>query len=277
MSVPKYYQSLISGPRTSSKFDSSIYFKDVEFFDSSAIGRFMHQRELLVKILGKEEETETWRLTANLVIIGIVSAVESYFRAMIRGVLIIDKGSRIKSYKNKVSYGAALFHASHLLPEALLEDSTFVSGVSIPKNLKSFLELDVNLQQKPEIDAVLKEYEKVCQLRHCIAHRSGLLGSKNAIELGLDSFSNHLEKPISLSLDSVNNVFNICHNLVLEFNDYIFEKIMAGTVHKEDWSGDLRKDKRKFLPFFTLFSPKPEDTEELKQQYYKFIEFFGIK
>ena len=170
------YKSLVSGARTSSKFDSEIYFKDLDLIESSPIERFVNQRELLTTILGKEEDTEEWVMKANLAIIGVVSGVESYFRAIIRRVLILDEDSRVHSYKNKVTYGAVLFHLSHLLPEALLEDSTFVSKESILKNVKDFLGLPIN-PQNPALNMALDEFVKVCQLRHCIAHRSGLLGS----------------------------------------------------------------------------------------------------
>ena len=153
------YKSLVSGPRTSSKFDSTIYFREVELFDSAPIERFISQRELLTRILGREEETEEWRVKANLAIIGIVSGVESYFRSIIRRVLITDEDSRAHSYKNKVSYGAVLFHLPHLLPEALLEDSTFLSKKTILDNIKNFLGLPINTQQTPALDTALDEFE----------------------------------------------------------------------------------------------------------------------
>lgn len=270
------YKSLISGHRTSSKFDSTIYFREVELADTSPIERFISQRELLTRILGREDDSDEWRTKANLSIIGIVSGVESYFRSIIRRVLISDDDSRAHSYRNKVSYGAVLFHLSHLLPEALLEDCTFVSKETIVKNINNFLGLAINPQQIPALDAALDEFEKVCHLRHCIAHRSGLLGSKNAIELGLDKFSTYLEKPISPTLDSVNNVFNICQNLVLEFNDQIFDRIIIRSIPKGIWTGDLRKDKKTFTPLFAIFSPTPNDQDELRKSYRSFTNHFGI-
>ncbi|MDG9918497.1 hypothetical protein N7645_14330 [Pseudomonas juntendi] len=270
------YKSLVSGPRTSSKFDSTIYFKDVELVDSSPISRFISQREILTRILGREDDSEEWRTKASLAIIGIVSGVESYFRSIIRRVLITDEDSRAHSYRNKVSYGAVLFHLSHLLPEALLEDSTFVSKETILKNIKNFLGLSINPQQIPALDSALDEFEKVCHLRHCIAHRSGLLGSKNAIELGLDKFSIYLEKPISPTLDSVNNVFNICQNLALEFNDQIFDCIITRSIPKGIWTGDLRRDKKIYSSLFAIFSPTPTDMDELKKSYRSFTGHFGI-
>ncbi|NYS59674.1 hypothetical protein [Vreelandella salicampi] len=270
------FKSSISGMRNSSRFDSTVYFQDVEVTDLSPIHRFVKQRELLTTILGAENDSAEWRMKANLVTIGIVSSVETYFRSIIRKCLITDDSSRAHSYRNKVSYGAALFHSPDLLPEALLEESTFLTGSRIVKNINDFTGLQLNIQKEPDLSKALDEYEKVCHLRHCIAHRSGHLGSKNAIELGLETFSEHLEKPIVLTFDAINNVFNICHNLVLECNDYIFESILARTVSRGLWTGDLRTDKKNFKPIFELFSPEPSSNEKLRSTYRIFINHFGI-
>jgi len=270
------YKSGISGVRISSRFDSTVYFQEVEVNDCSPLQRFFDQRELLTTILGAESDSLEWRMKANLVTIGIVSSVETYFRSVIRKCLIIDEESRSTSYKNKVTYGAVLFHGSDLLPEALLEESTFLNKDNIIKNTKNFLGIQVNQQQEPDLTKALEEYEKICHLRHCIAHRSGHLGSKNAIELGLETFSQHLEKPISLTFDAINNVFNICQNCVLECNDYIFESLLARTVSKDIWSGDLRIDKPKFKPIFEIFSPNNYTNENLKLIYKNFIIHYGI-
>lgn len=274
--VQANFKSVISGPRGSSQFDSSVYFGDREILESSPFQKFIEQREMLTKILGREEDSEEWRMKANLVTIGIVSSVESYFRSVIRRLLIVDEESRTVSYKNKVSYGAVLYHVPELLPEALLEDCVFLHKEKIKDNLKSFLGFQINFQKEPDLNKALEEYEKVCHLRHCIAHRSGHLGSKNAIELGLDKFSPYLEKPISPTLDSVNNVFNICQNAVMECNDHLFDCIVKRTVTRGVWTGDLRRDKKEFAKFFSIFSPAPNDLNEMKLMYRKLVYHFGI-
>jgi len=270
------FKSRISGSRSSSRFDETVYFQEVNNEPQSPICRFVEQREVLTRILGRELDSDEWRMKANLVTIGIVSSVETFFRGVIRRCLIIDPSSRATSYSNKLSYGAVLHHGADLLPEALLEESNFISKKAITKTLKEFLGLDMNLQQEPELSSALEEYGKVCQLRHCIAHRSGHLGSKNAIELGLDSFSQHLEKPISLTLDSVHNVFNICHTLVLESNDFVFDAILDRTVSRGIWTGDLRRDKKEFKKLHELFSPEPSCNTSLKLAYRNFIEHYGF-
>lgn len=270
------FKSLISGPRTSSRFDSSVYFKESDIEELSPIKKFTAQRVLLTTILGAEEDTQEWNMKANLSIIGIVSSTESFFRATIRKTLIVDNNSRRQSYKSKLSYGAVLYHAPELLPEALLEDCNFISKKNIIEYSSNFLGIKISPQNSPALNSALDEFEKVCHLRHCVSHRSGHLGSKNAIELGLEEFSAYLEKPISPTLDAVNNVFNICQNLVLEFNDYLFECILDQSVESGVWTGDLRKDKKSFRSLFNIFSPTPDNESELKKLYEAFRKHFAL-
>ncbi|MBP5954154.1 hypothetical protein ICA16_00605 [Pseudomonas anatoliensis] len=275
MKKPKF-KSQISGSRTSSTFDSSVYFKDVEEQRRSPLQRFIYHRELLTTILGAEEDNGAWNMKSNLSIIGIVSSTESYFRSMIRNILLTVADIRKESYRNKLTYGAVLFHAPELLPEALLEESVFSSKKHIIDHVSTFLGIKVNLQQHAALGSALDEFDKVCHLRHCVAHRAGHLGSKNAIELGLDQFSAYLEKPISPTLDAVNNVFNICQNLVFEFNDFLFEAMLTQSVEKGGWSGDLRKDKREYLKLYQIFSSNPEDLNYLKSSYVDFRDHYGL-
>jgi len=272
------FSSKISGVRTSARFDSSLYF-DQETLPSgiSPIARFVSLRTDLTIILGAIDESQQWRIKANLVMLGIVSGVESYFRETIRKILLVDEDSRVTSYSKAISYGAALYHDNELLPEALLEDCTFTSKKNIIDNMRGFLGISCNLQQNAVISNALDEYEKICQLRHCIAHRSGLLGSKNAIALGLDQHSEFLEKPIKASLDSVNNAFNICQNIVFEMNDFVFDSVVHRTVAKGMWTGNLTKDKRYFKSLFSIFSPNPSSDDDLKAIYIKFAKHYGLK
>lgn len=64
----------------------------------------------------------------------------------------------------------------------------------------------------------------VCQLRHCIVHRFGFLGSNNAITLGLATHKNYLEKPLVISFSHLNEMVQVCENTVKLINNFLFVK-----------------------------------------------------
>lgn len=290
----KIFNYQISGPRTTSSI------KSLNFFDEnyceplkSPIDIFNERKVSNLKLLGVGlfspetskytslaiSQNSEWKQLANLVILGLVSSVETYFRTAIRKLLIIDTHSRKHSYSSNLTYGAALHHQKDLLPEALLENASFTSSVNIVKTLNSYLDINLgNYSKNPTLNSAFNDFDLVCHLRHCVVHRSGLLGSNNALALGFDEFSAYLEKPISINLLTVQEIAVVCDTLIREINDRIFHEILSRTVKEINWSGDLRSDKKIFKSYFDLFSPESNRNDEnLKICYREFILSHDIK
>lgn len=207
----------------------------------------------------------------NLVLLGYISAIESYIREVIRKIIILDKFSKLACEIEEISYGAALNYPIHLLPEVILEKASFASKKNIIDAFKKFLGLEGH--QPAELLSTLDEFEKICHLRHCIVHRFGKLGSQNAIKFGLDSHSNLVEKPIKFDISMVFNLSIICNNTVLVINKFLYNKILQRTASKDNniWHWDLRKDRKKFNNYYSLFlsSKKPHATSNLNDAYNK--------
>lgn len=264
------FQYGISGQTRSSSI------KSIDFFDqmytepeSSPIDIFNNKKTSNIKLLGSalydtststftplaSSNNEEWQQLSNLSILGFVSAVETYFRGIIRKMLVIDKHSRQISYKHAVTYGAALYHEKNMLPEALLEGASFHCAKNIKESINKFLDIQLNEQSNSELSSVFENYDIVGHLRHCVVHRAGLLGSKNALALGLDEHHSFMEKPINIDLASIQEVGFVCDNLIKTVNDALFQKTLCRSIKTIDWSGDFDDDKENFSRYFNLFSP----------------------
>lgn len=206
----------------------------------------------------------------NLILLGYISAVESYLREIIRKLIMLDKASRISSQEQQLNYGAAINYPSNLLPEALMERSSYASKTNIKDALKTFIGLKG--QHANELDKALDEFEKICHLRHCVVHRFGKLGSSNAMKFGLDTHIECLEKPLSLDVGKLYNIYQICENTVLVLNHYLYTNIMKRTVEPDYsfWQWDLRKDRNNFAKYYNLFAStiKGESSSNLNKAYY---------
>jgi hypothetical protein len=203
---------------------------------------------------------------SNLVLLGYISAVESFIREILRKIISLDVDARRACELKTIAYGATLFHTPEMLPEALLENMTFISKDNIEKVLKEFVGIS-KIPIPRNISDILVEYENVCQLRHCIVHRFGKLGANNAIKLGLDSHGSFIEKPIKLTYIALQRVAAVCSNLVKEVNQFLWEYIMMRLIAEPtgqtswkkrtdvtNWTWDYRKDKRKFKVYFDTFA-----------------------
>jgi len=265
--MAKNFSFSVSGQKTTVVLDTGSIFNESYVEPAqSPIDCFSDEVGRIVTMLGSPSLplTAEWRVMANLSVLGVVSSVETYFRRMIRRTLMIDSISQECSYDKNLPYGAAIHHDQSLLPEALMEGMNFSTEKSIRDGLKSLL--GVSVGQNEKVLAALKQYDVVCNLRHCIVHRSGRLGAKNAIRFGLNDHGRFLEKPIEVDFDSVHEIFAICRSLVQEVNDFVFCELLKRSGGAIRWKKDLRKDKPHLKKYFDIFCVEEKNNNsELKE------------
>ena len=256
------YKYRINDYSKPSKLDTQGLF-DKDFIESalSPIDTFFKKTTELNKLVGLPADFSNQ--LAGLILLGYVSAVESYFREIIRKLIVIDNVSRKKCEKQLLTYGAALTHELEMLPEALLETVSFAGSENIKNSLKNFLGIAKG-DYSNDVNKAIEQFTKVCQLRHCSVHRFGRLGSNNAIALGLEDHKEYLEKPLKINFNTLQEILLICNNIVREINNFLFEKILIRSVSEGSysWEWDLRKDKAEFKKFYDMFvsekNPPPQ-------------------
>jgi len=199
---------------------------------------------------------------ANLIVLGHISAVESYFREMFRKVILIDTVAQQACREKMVTYGAAVIHKREALPDAMLESITFSGSKNITESLKEYL--GINSAFPSGFTQALKEYSKVCHLRHCIVHRFGKLGVNNAMRLDWEQHKSQIDKPIKIDFSALQEVSQICSNIVKEVNNFVWNMVMMrqiteidGNVFKKknvvEWKWKWVKDRIKFKKYFDIF------------------------
>ena len=224
----------------------------IKLFDSgykehegSAIDEYLHRTKEIHRLYDPNVGFND--MFAQLQLLGIIGAAESYFRTLFRRLIGIDDQSKRTVEKLTVQFGAATMLSKKMLPESILESYSFASGDNIKTAIKQLagIEGDPPLAVK---DA-LARYERICQLRHCAIHRFGKLGVKNAIQLGLDEHRPVLEKPLKLSYASFQQAATIVENLVRTINCYLFEKVIW-RVPLDVWHTTGSKVFKQYLQLF---------------------------
>lgn len=233
----------------------------------SALTLFFQKTQPL-NSLAKQEMPEP---LPNLLVLGYVSAVESYLREIIRKLVIIDIPSQKECEDKSITYGAATAYSVEMLPDALLENCSFAGKKNIVSSLGNFLGIKLQQSTDPDLDNMLENFSKVCQIRHCLVHRFGHFGSINAIELGLRQHEEFLGKPIRLNFQTLQVVFTICNNTVMMLNNFLFREILSRTVKENccNWSWDFETDRETFEKYFEVFS-SDEPRVSIKDAYEAF-------
>jgi hypothetical protein len=254
----------ISGNASKTIFNTENLFNITSESKKSPIDTYVgRNRSLLIK-LGEFERADLLNINNeedrhiyNLFLLGFVSNVESYFRSIIREIINIDPLAYKACLEEQVTYAAAIHHNNKLLPEALLEHCSFISKENISNSIKNFTGLSLNKQDinTTEVYSNLDLFEQLCQLRHCIVHRAGLLGSKNAIKLGIDSHKTFFEKPITLNTPFLQESNLICLNSVRTSNNLLFNMLIRRYIKEftDNVTWNYIKDGKWFKPYFNLF------------------------
>jgi hypothetical protein len=267
--MPKYrFHYKISNYTPSAKLDTQNLF-DKNYCEPPGISalKMFSQKTIPLNVLAEEERPEL----LNLLVLGYVSAVESYLREIIRKLVYYDSPSKKQCEDKSITYGAAITYKEKMLPEALLENISFASKEKIKESIKNFLGIILKPDEDRDLENILEDFSKVCQLRHCIVHRFGHLGSKNAIEFGLDQHEECLGKPVKLNFQTLQEIFLICNNIVKILNNFLFRKVLIRTVEGNhyNWSWNFETDKKEFKKYFEVFSAN-EPQVSIKDAYEAF-------
>lgn len=191
----------------------------------------------------------------RLLLLGYVSAVESFFRTVLRSIINTDAKVRSDAHSLVVPFGAVLYHDKRTVAEALLEGYSFAGEKDIKTAFNKFLDVS-NIAK--DMAAMLSDYEKICQLRHCCVHRFGKLGTQNGIVLGLEQHSSALEKPLALDKIGLGEIASWLMSFAKATNNYMFRTLLdtsvnANNPHRVDWAWVYTKDKAKFERIYRLF------------------------
>ncbi len=249
---------------SSPSLDTSVCFETDSGDTKSPVDRFVERRGELIH-LSSQERLEEFPSLEGLVLVGVISSVETYLRHIIRETVLIDDVAKETSWALPVPYGAAVHGLKESLPDAFLENYSFVEAGKLTSVLKKCLGLD---HPSAEMKSAIEQFERVCQIRHCVVHRSGRLGVKNAIALGFDTHKTLIEKPLTLSFERLQQAVEICDNLVKVTNHWLFCRLVErlGAIGEKfndgrfDW--DQEEDREKFMKYVRLFFSKEEPADD---------------
>lgn len=227
----------------------------------SPIDKFMANTNAINVILaGATANGDPTPELCSIVVLGYLSAVETYFRTLLSRLAHIDDLTTEALGQKQLLFSVAMKRPRESLAEALYEDS-FASV----KELKARL-AEIGMKQLPdEIEAALGTYESICHVRHCCVHRFGYLGNKNAYDLGMSKHHHLIGGIFSPSSDDLANIADALQVFVKTCNNHVFRFVTDRTVTAQEdprhefewtwrWFWEYRKDKKRFKTYYDLFA-----------------------
>ncbi|MHB8101440.1 MAG: hypothetical protein ACYDEF_04510 [Methanosarcina sp.] len=189
--------------------------------DCSPIDRFYLSTQELLKI-SIPDFFEKNPLIGPLILVGFVSATENYFREIFSQLIHICPIAKHNSTDKKINIASALWYGKNFVARGAFEDHSFASAYTITKTCKDYLGYDLKCAKKA--DSIFNEFDKICELRHCIVHCNSIIAGKNAIKLGLKNENDNTIK-VSIDYPKLQECGLICTCLVTSVNTELFELI----------------------------------------------------
>ena len=192
----------------------------------------------------------------GLLTIGVISAVEFYLRTIFSRVPGICPFAQRHMEMTAVAAGAAGYYADSGIPYllSLFDHESLANGEKIKTTCKKCVGL--NLTDDSSVQKVIEDFDKLCELRHCLVHARGYVGLKASNALELDSRS---PKKVLLDRAGVLEVLKIAHNVVRAINRYLAEGIANRWVDKNYLTGNWQDDKSQFTTLFSSFARRGKD------------------
>jgi hypothetical protein len=149
-----------------------------------------------------------------LLLVGMVSRTENYFRDLFGRIIRICPIASAASADHVVKLGSVIWHGGVSAERGAFEHISFSGGDVIQSTAKKVLKYDL------KASVPLREFDKVCELRHGIVHASGMMAGINAVKLQVRRRQHPVR--IQLGYSQVQECALICTALVTTLNSELF-------------------------------------------------------
>jgi len=193
----------------------------------SPIDRFYQRRDEILRVATPNFATANPTVTP-LLLVGLISIVENYYRDIISSLIRICPLSKESSSEKTINL-ASVWFGSDNMEKGALENTSFSDSKNIAKNLLNIFGLNVE-HANNQISAPLAEFSKLCELRHAVVHSAGELSGKNAIKLQLSNSRAAVQ--VVLGYSEIQETAAICTSLICASNLELFKLMASRWLHR---------------------------------------------
>ncbi|GMG84000.1 hypothetical protein LNKW23_32140 [Paralimibaculum aggregatum] len=195
----------------------------------------------------------------RLLLLGVISASESYFRSILAHCLEMCPVCKKAAGEKSVNLGGALWHGQSGFSRSAFEHLSFSSADELKKATNGFLGVKL---EDAKFRQPLEEYETVCQLRHGIVHNDGILPGRNAVQLGVEG----QRKPMAINVDfaKLQEAAAVIETLVVSVNRELFSVMCKRWAI--DWRQGIDWDENEELKLFKNIWAAFDCKEEKKRR-----------
>lgn len=213
-------QSVNQAVGTTKINDINIYVTCCDFKYESPIDLFYNRTFEILKA-GTPEFIAANKSIASLFLVGLVSATENYFRDILSSIIRICPLAQRKASDQNINLGSVVWHGIGKVERGAFEHLSFADMQTIKNTSNKFIDFDIKANSP--IEPILKEFDKVCELRHGIVHSSSILPGKNAVKLQISGDAG--PRAINIEYSQLQECALICNALIATYNIELFQEM----------------------------------------------------
>lgn len=200
----------------------------------------LQSRQILT--YGTAERISEMPPLGGLLMLGLVSTAEGYFRSILSACLEICPISRKVAADKNISLGGVLWHGRSEFRRSAFEHMSFTSAKELKSASTGYLKFELN---GATFGKLLDDYDVICNVRHGLVHNSGVLPGKNAAQIDVRTFTKSVR--IDIDFAYLQSAGAVVDSLVTTFNRSLFKKMCErwATSWREraDWEPALENDR----------------------------------
>lgn len=204
--------------------------------------------------LGSEQALAESPTLGRLLLLGLVSGVESYFRSVMASALRACPLCRNAAADQLLPYGALTYYGEGHVELGLFDAASLAGATEIRKRTQALL--GISLERGSSADAALETFDKICHLRHAAVHARGTLGRGNALALALSPDANR--RALTVSFTALQQAGLVCHSTVRAYNKVVYRKILERWLGEGVLLGEWDSDRPTFKPLYELFRSRKD-------------------
>jgi hypothetical protein len=217
-----------------------------DFTEESAVDRAFGA--LLVVTQLAVDATPNWQPQHGLILCSSAVAVaEDYFRSVLTDTVVVCPlcAARVGTLETKMEH---VFTGS--ISDAvrgMLDRESFSSIDTIKDWTRKVVGTD--LSKNLSLGVALKEFERVCHVRHCAMHAGGYVSGRNAGSLGVPTGSwISFGSPVA-----IHEIISVVAATIRSFNQNLFEVLLGNWIDQEELLGSWNCDRPKFSNLWKAF------------------------
>ena len=220
---------------------------------SAAIDEYYEATKGLVT-LGTEAALNNSQDLGRLLLLGHISAVETYFRSILVRLLDICDQCRSNAGGEALNLSSIYYYSRSEIAYGLFDGASLAGKAAFRKAMTRATGYQLN--EKSPAAIVLASFDKLCHLRHAAVHSHGAVSSQSAAALGMSQDSNRLQVVVDFALSQ--QIAQICRATVQEVNQFLYEETVLGWRKSERLTGIYENDRKDFEILFRSFRSKAD-------------------